>query len=207
MNEADATEPTGEKVSWTTCPTSISGARPRWAAYRHSAGVDLLDEGRDDRPADLWTGASGRLPVMGRRLHDEVIRAAGPLEPGERPEIATAATLHGPASTLRQSLSKGLIAGALTAGTMTLVDVPRPWGILLTDRRLFFFAINNLGKVVPGIEFTIPRADVRVVTPPTGRVMRVVQLVDRDGEDVLRLHFAAVVRRDGEALATALGAP
>ncbi len=99
------------------------------------------------------------------------------------------------------------MAGALTAGTMTIVDVPRTWGILLTDRRLLFFTVNNLGKVVPGIEFTIPRADVTVITPPTGRVMRVVQLVDEDGEDVLRLHFPAVVRRDGEALAAALGAP
>lgn len=140
---------------------------------------------------------------MGQRLQLAVIAAAGPLEPGERVEIASAATLVGPAEGARRGLAIGIAAGVLTAGLGTIVAVPRRWGILLTDRRLLFVAGNDV-TFKPGVEFAIPRQAVHTEAEPTGRMMKAVALLDADGNEVLALYFPAIVRRDGEALARSL---
>lgn len=75
---------------------------------------------------------------------------------------------------------------------------------MLTNRRLLLMAAGDV-KITPGIEFSLPRQSVRAKAPPTGRLMSVVELIDAEGNDVLKLHFPAINRADGEALARALG--
>ncbi|GGM33174.1 hypothetical protein GCM10011608_17080 [Micromonospora sonchi] len=140
------------------------------------------------------------------KARQRLIDTASPLlQEGERVEVASVAIV-GSVSTKNQVVS-GVATAVLSGGLFTAFSVALKQYVLLTDRRLLFFEMNQLtGRPTQNVLGELPRSVLRA-SDVHGRLTRVVVLT-ADGEATnLKLRFPWPARHDAEALAAALAAP
>ncbi|MFC0554056.1 hypothetical protein ACFFHJ_24480 [Planotetraspora thailandica] len=127
--------------------------------------------------------------------------AAESLEPGEQPEIASIAMVG--SMRLKRSLALGLATAALTGGAAAAFLVPVKRYVLLTDRRLLFFEMNQLtGRPTRNLIGEIPRPAIGVVNVSVG--ITGVLKVAVGAEQGLKLRFPIPARTDARRMAEAL---
>ncbi|MFI7606050.1 hypothetical protein ACIBTV_13085 [Micromonospora sp. NPDC049366] len=140
------------------------------------------------------------------KARQRLIATASPiLQEGERVEVASVAIV-GSVSTSDQ-VAMGVATAVLSGGLFTAFSVAVKQYVLLTDRRLLFFAMNQVtGRPTRNVLGEVPRSILRA-SDVRGRLTRVVVLT-ADGEAAdLKLRFPLPARRDAEALAAALTPP
>ncbi|MCU7824844.1 hypothetical protein KSNIM_25030 [Kitasatospora sp. DSM 101779] len=150
---------------------------------------------------------AGRAPrsTMNNRRRNQLLKAAAPLLiADEQVEFATL-TKVGTVSAARR-LATTAVVGVLTAGTVTAIATPRPVYLALTDRRLLFFGVDQLGGKPDKLVMALPRE--AVTASPAAKaafgLLLTTHLSVAGEERELKLTFATALRADGRELLSRL---
>jgi hypothetical protein len=136
-----------------------------------------------------------------------LLETASPfLVEGETPEIASVAMV-GPS---RAKRNVALLAATLVAsgGVAAVFTVPIKQYVLLTNRRLIFFAMNQTtGRPMPKVNAEIPRAGLSADLSRRGWLLTDVELTIPGDPTRLVLRFPLPARPDAYAMVASMPAP
>lgn len=132
-----------------------------------------------------------------------VLEVATPLlQGGERVDaIARAAVGNSP---VKKQLKTAAAVGILTGGTVMAFATPKPFYLVLTDRRLLFFEVHQVtGRPLGELAAELARAGLKA-DPVKRSIYKSYQLTDANGTPIARLNFTMIDRGSGERLVAEL---